>query len=138
MIEALIAGKLFGKPERRTSRSGKSFVSTKVRVPSGEDAVFVGVVVFSDSVQTALLALDDGEAVALAGTLSAKARTDREGNARPNLDLIANQLLTVHHAKRKREATQQHRGDAPARPRHAPDDGFGDGGPDPWLDGGSA
>lgn len=135
MIEALIAGKLHGKPERRTSRSGKPFVSAKVRVPSGEDAVFISVVAFSDDVQTVLLALDDGEAIALAGTLAAKAWTDRDGNARPSLDLVANQILTVHHAKRKREAMLQQRVDA-ARPRHVPDaGGFDDGGPDPWLDG---
>lgn len=111
MMEALITGKLFGKAEQRTSRGGKAFVTAKVRVPSADDAVFIGVVAFADTVQAALLALDDGEAVALAGTLSAKAWTDRDGNARPSPDLIANQLLTVHHAKRKREAMRP-RGEA--------------------------
>lgn len=135
MIEALIAGKLYGQPERRTSRSGKPFVAAKVRVPSGDDSIFVGVVTFSDSAQAALLALDDGEAVALAGTLSARTWVDRNGNARPALDLIANQLLTVHHAKRKREAMQRRDRSGPSAPG---DDGLDNGGPDPWLDGGRA
>lgn len=133
MIEALIVGKLYGKPERRTSRSGKPFITAKVRVPTGDDSIFVGVAAFSESAQAALLALDDGEAVALAGTLSVKAWTDREGNARPNLNLIANRVLTVHHAKRKRDAVQQ---SDRSRPSMSGDDDLVDGGPDPWLDGG--
>jgi single-stranded DNA-binding protein len=104
MIEALISGKLYGMAEQRTSRSGNSFATAKVRCPSGDEAIFVSVIAFSESVQAALLALDDGEAVSLAGTLTAKAWNDREGNARAGADLIANAVLTVHHAKRKREA----------------------------------
>lgn len=33
MIDALIAGKLRGKPQQRTGQSGKPFVVAKVRAP---------------------------------------------------------------------------------------------------------
>lgn len=127
MIEALNAGKLYGKPERRTSRSGKPFVAAKVRVLGGDDSIFVGVAAFSESAQAALLALDAGEAVALAGKVSAKAWVDRGGNARPSLHLIVNHVLTVHHAKRKREVMQQRDRSGPSAPA---DEGLDNGGPE--------
>jgi single-stranded DNA-binding protein len=107
VIEALIAGKVHGAPEQRTSKSGKPFTVAKVRAAAGDgDMQFINVVVFSESAQAALLALDDGDAVALAGQLTAKAWIDKEGAAKPNLNLVAQQVLTAYHAKRKRDAMQ--------------------------------
>jgi single-stranded DNA-binding protein len=105
VIEALIAGKVYGKPERRTSKTGKPFTAAKVRAVAGDGEMqFINVVVFSDSAQAALLALADGDAVALAGHLTAKAWIDKEGTAKPNMSLVAQQVLTAYHAKRKRDA----------------------------------
>lgn len=147
MIEGLVSGKLHGRPEQRTGKSGKAFTVAKVRaaVAGDGEAVFVNVVAFSESAQAALLALGDGDAVALAGTLTPKAWTDREGTARPALDMVAAQVLTAYHVKRKREAVaaggeqrqQQARQDQQQRPQ---DQGPGDFGPedDEWLRGGPA
>jgi len=44
--------------------------------------------------------------VALAGSITPKVWTDRQGNARPVVDLVAHQVLTVYHVKRKRAATE--------------------------------
>ncbi|WP_157270921.1 single-stranded DNA-binding protein [Azohydromonas aeria] len=121
MIEGLIAGKVYGRPEQRTGKSGRGFVTAKVRAAAGDgEGVFINVLAFSESAQAALLALGDGDAVSLAGTLTPKAWTDKEGNARPALDLVAAQVLTTYHLKRKREAVaaageqhQQQRRDGP-------------------------
>lgn len=107
MIEGLVAGKVYGKPEQRTGKSGKPFAVAKVRaaVAGGDEAtLFVNVVAFEQAAQAALLALDDGDAVTLAGTLTPKAWTDREGKARPAVDMVAAQVLTAYHLNRKREA----------------------------------
>ncbi len=106
MIDAMIGGKLHGKPERRTAKNGNAYTVAKVRVPAGEDALFASVISFAEPVQVVLLALDDGEPVALAGTLTVKPWLDRDGNSRANIDLIANAVLTTYHAKRKRDAVQ--------------------------------
>lgn len=112
-IDALIAGKLFRNAEERTGQSGKMFVRAKVRVATGDnDSVFVSVVAFSDSAKAALLALDDGEAVALAGSLTPKVWTDRNGDAKPALDMVAAQVLTTYHVQRKRKAVSGDQGDA--------------------------
>jgi single-stranded DNA-binding protein len=107
MIEALVAGKLHGQPAQKISKTGKPFVVAKVRAHAGEADVFVNVIAFSQAACEALLALGDGDAVALAGSLTPKAWTDREGTARPALDLVASQVLTACHVTRKRKALER-------------------------------
>ena len=108
MIEALILAKLHNKLEQRTGKTGRPFVTAKARaaVADGE-AVFVSVVAFSESAGAALLALDAGDAVALAGTLKPGAWIDRDGNARSTLDLVAAQVLTVYALAKKRKASTE-------------------------------
>jgi single-stranded DNA-binding protein len=66
----------------------------------------VNVIAFSDGAKAALLALDDGDSVALAGTLTPKVWTDRNGDAKPALDMVAHAVTTAYHVKRKRAAVQ--------------------------------
>lgn len=106
MIEALISGKLQGQPSEKMAKTGKPFVTAKVRVHAGEADVFVNVIAFSESACAALMALDSGDAVSLAGSLTPKAWTDREGVVRPALDLVASQVLTAYHVARKRKAVE--------------------------------
>jgi hypothetical protein len=107
MIEALLMGKLTGTPESRASKGGRPYVQARLRVPIGADeSVFVRLTAFSESVCTALLALDDGDAAAVAGTLKPGAWVDRDGAAKPNLDLVVGQVLSVHHLRRRRQAMQ--------------------------------
>ena len=73
MIEALISGKLQGQPSEKVAKTGKPFVTAKVRVHAGEADVFVNVIAFSESACEALLALESGDAVSLAGSFTPKA-----------------------------------------------------------------
>ena len=108
MIDALIAGKLYGQPKQMTGKAGKPFAIAKVRAAAGEgDALFVNVIAFDPDTVAALLALGDGDSVALAGSLTPKVWTDREGNSRPAVDLVAHQVLTAYHVTRKRKALQK-------------------------------
>lgn len=105
MIDGLIAGKLYGVPKEHTSKTGKPFAVAKVRCAAGDgESLFVNVIAFDANTCTALLALGDGDSVALAGMLTPKVWTDREGNARPALDIVAAQVLTAYHVTRKRKA----------------------------------
>ena len=107
MIDALIAGRLYGTPCSRVSRVSRTFATAKVRVAtSNGESAFISVVAFSDHAIAALLAFSDGDSVALAGALTASAFTDKEGTARPSLDLVAHQVLTAYHVGRKRKAMQ--------------------------------
>ena len=117
MIDALIAGRLHGQPTQRAGKNGKGFVVAKVRAAAGDgESLFVSVIAFDEAPCKALLALGDGDSVALSGTLTPKVWTDREGNTRPALDLVAHQVLTSYHVTRKRAAVRPP--PAPERPSH--------------------
>jgi single-stranded DNA-binding protein len=105
MIDGLIGGKLHGQPKERTSKTGSQFVTCRVRAAGGDgESVFINVIVFDAATCRALLALDDGDSVALAGTLTPGAWLDRDGNPRPSLDMTAHAALTAYHVTRKRTA----------------------------------
>ncbi|MBN3850146.1 single-stranded DNA-binding protein [Paraburkholderia sp. Ac-20342] len=107
MIDGLVGGKVYGKPAERAGQNGKSFVTAKVRATMGDgDALFVNVIAFSTTVQQALMALDDGDSVALSGVLTPKVWTDKNGEARPALDMVAHGVLTAYHVQRRRRAMQ--------------------------------
>ena len=122
MIDALISGKLYGQPTERTSKTGKPFALAKVRAAGGDgESLFVNVIAFDTAPCTALLALGDGDSAALSGSLSLKTWTDKDGNARPGLDLVAHQVLTQYHVTKKRSAMQS-AGQHPAQQHQRPMD----------------
>ena len=106
MISGLISGKVYGTPQRRTSKTGNTFAIAKVRKPTGEggESLFTSVIAFDDEPCAALLALGDGDSVSLAGTLTPKVWIDKEGTPRPALDIVASHVLTAYHVQRKRRA----------------------------------
>ena len=107
MIDGLIAGKVYGQPEERTGKNGTPFATAKVRAAAGDNSpLFVNVIVFAETARVALLALDDGDSVALSGALTPKAWTDKNGEARPALDVVAHAVLTPYHITCKRQAMQ--------------------------------
>jgi single-stranded DNA-binding protein len=115
MIEGLIAGKLVGVAETRQGKNGTSFALAKVKATAGDgESLIVNVIAFATEASAALMALDDGDALALSGALTPKVWTDKQGNTRAALDMIATQVLTPYHVNRKRtELGFSASGDAP-------------------------
>jgi hypothetical protein len=102
MIDALLSGRVYGAPQQRTTKAGKPFATAKLRVTGAEGTTqFVNAIAFAPPAVTALLALADGDSVALSGELNVKTCTDKAGVARPGLDLVA-----AYHASRMRQATK--------------------------------
>ena len=84
MIDGLIAGRIYGKPTERTSKTGKPFAIAKVRAATGEgESMFINVIAFDTAPCTALLALGDGDSVALTGSLTPKTWTERRATPGP-------------------------------------------------------
>ena len=118
MIDGLIAGRIYGKPTERTSKTGKPFVVAKVRAATGDgESMFINVLAFSDSAQAALLALADGDSVAVTGPLKVGVWTDKTGAHRPSIDLVAHQALTSYSVTKKRSAMHPPPAPAPAHGR---------------------
>lgn len=106
MIEGLVSGTLVGLAEQRQGKNDTSFVLAKVKATPGEgESLIVNVIAFTAEACAALLALDEGDTLAVAGALTPKVWTDKQGNTRPALDMVASQVLTVYHVDRKRAAT---------------------------------
>jgi hypothetical protein len=107
MMDALIAGRLHGMPAERTSSNGNRYATAKVRVSVRTgDAYFVNVIAFAPQAIAALLALSDGDSLALAGELTPKVYVPASGAPRPSLDLLAHAVLTEYHVARKRQAVK--------------------------------
>ena len=105
MIDALLTGKLAADPKPGTSRNGNPYATARLWVPTGgEDRLSVSVIAFEAAAVAGLLALSAGDAVTLAGELTPKVWTDKEGEARPAADMKAHRLLTPYHVTRKRRA----------------------------------
>lgn len=105
MIEGLVSGTLVGLAETRQGKHESTFALAKVKAQCGDgESLIVNVIAFAAEAGTALMALDDGDAVALAGALTPKVWTDKQGNTRPALDMVATQVLTAYHAARKQQA----------------------------------
>jgi single-stranded DNA-binding protein len=105
MIEGLITGTLVGLAEQRQGKNDTAFVLAKVKAQPGEgDPLIVNVIAFAAEARAALLALDEGDTLAVSGALTPKVWTDKQGNTRPALDLVASQVLTVYQVERKRTA----------------------------------
>ncbi|MBX9868622.1 MAG: single-stranded DNA-binding protein [Burkholderiaceae bacterium] len=96
MIDALIAGRLYGNAEERAGQADSRYVTCKVRAATDDgDTLMCNVIAFNDAARQALLALADGDSVALSGALTPKVWFDKQGNARPAIDLIAHTVLGV-------------------------------------------
>ncbi|MBC8739025.1 single-stranded DNA-binding protein [Paraburkholderia sp. UCT31] len=123
MIDALVSGRLHGKPQQRTASngSGKTFVTATLRCGTGDgEAQFVNVICFADTAKVALLALGDGDSIALCGSLSVGVWTPAQGEPRAQVRLTATAVLSPYHVTKRRAAVQQ--GRRPSQDRRQPAD----------------
>lgn len=98
MIDALIAGRMYGHAEERSGQGGTAYVTCKVRAATDDgELIFCNVIAFNDAARNALLALGDGDSVALSGAATPKVWSDKQGKVRPALDLIAHAVLSTAH-----------------------------------------
>jgi single-stranded DNA-binding protein len=123
MIDGLVSGRLYGTAQVRTGQHGTHFVTCRVRASAGDgESLFVNVIAFDDTVKDALQALDDGDSVSLAGALTPKTWIDKQGNAKPALDMVVHAVLTAYHVQRKRRAIRGETGQTDLQGPGDPDD----------------
>jgi hypothetical protein len=104
MIVALVAGSLFGNPESRTSKNGRPFVTMTIRVKDGDESRFVRAVAFSETVQSELMRLADGDNISIQGPFTASIYTASDGNSKISLSMVANHVLALRQAPKARQA----------------------------------
>jgi len=96
MIEGLISGYMASMAESRQGKNGSVFVLAKVKATTDDgETLLVNVIAFAAEASATLLALGDGDAVSLAGAITPKVWTDKQGNTKPALDMVARSILSV-------------------------------------------
>ena len=95
MIHCLISGTIFREVAQRTSKTGKPYVATTIRVKDGDSSQFIRAIVFSESGQAELLQLSEGDAVAGVGPLKAELYTAQNGETKIALSIIADKVLPL-------------------------------------------
>ncbi|TAL89598.1 MAG: single-stranded DNA-binding protein [Candidimonas sp.] len=105
MIDALISGRLYGQAKQGIGKTDNPYTTAKVKVTAGNgDLLLCSVIAFDEKAQATLLALEDGDSVALSGSLMPKVYQAKDGEHRPGLDLVAHVVTTAYHVKHKRQA----------------------------------
>lgn len=111
MFDVLISGRLV-RAQSRTASNGKPFALAQVSVPTeGDESLLASCIAFRPEAVAALLALDKGDAVALAGKAKLSSWTAGDGTLKHGLNVTADQVLTVYNIRRKREAVATATGD---------------------------
>jgi len=105
-LDVLVQGRLTEAPESRTARTGTPFALAQVSVTMEEGDVLASVIAFRPEAVAALLALDKGDAVAIAGRAKVGVWQPREGEPRASLSISADAVLSVYVIRRKRAAVQ--------------------------------
>ena len=114
MIRILISGKLHDTPQERESANGNTYALAKVKADDkGGNWVWVSVIAFGAEAER-LLEMNAGDTVAIGGRAELKAWVDKEGNARPDVSMVADEIATL----RGRPKPQKPR--APRKARQAP------------------
>jgi single-stranded DNA-binding protein len=109
--------------QQRTAANGNAFALAQVSVPTdGDESLLASCIAFSRSAVDGLLALDKGDAVALAGKAKLSTWTGSDGATKVGLNVTVDAVLSVYAIRKKRAAAQgDDRGPDQATPVRAPD-----------------
>jgi single-stranded DNA-binding protein len=105
MIDVLIQGRLAADPERREAKNGKGYATARLSVTDREGGEhLVLATAFDEQAVAALLALERGDAVAVAGELSVQVWTPEGREPRPSLRVLVHRVLSAYAVQRTRRA----------------------------------
>ena len=95
MIRALLTGVLHGDPQARTSQSGKSFTTGKLKADAADGGtVWCSLIAFGD-VGERLANLKAGAALSVSGRAKLSAWLGKSGEPAAGLDLTIEELVTL-------------------------------------------
>ena len=107
MLSVLCSGTLVSDPKSRTSATGKAYATAQIRVPAEDaDPMLVSVIAFNADAVQALLALQRGDSVAIAGRAKLTS-WEKDGEQRHGLSVTADRVLTAYAAGKARKAARE-------------------------------
>ncbi len=125
-MSTLAEGSLFRAPERKTSKAGKPYLSATMKTAEGNEAIFVRLLVFSESAQEEIASLGEGDSLSVTGRLQAEA-FEKDGKLRVSFSIIVDRALALKKSKRASKPNPSRRAPS-ASPsyQHSSPDHFGD------------
>jgi hypothetical protein len=103
MIHCLVSGTIFREVAQRTSKTGKPYVVTTIRIKDGDAWQFIRTTAFSETEQSELLLLLESDALAVAGPLKAELYTAQNGATKIALSIISDKVLPLKQQPNKCE-----------------------------------
>jgi single-stranded DNA-binding protein len=103
MIICLVSGTIFREVAERTSKAGKPYVVTTIRIKDGDAWQFIRATAFSEAAQSELSQLSEGDALAVTGPLKAELYTAQNGEMKIALSIIADKVLPLKKSSKERE-----------------------------------
>jgi hypothetical protein len=100
---ALISGRLWRSPERKTSKAGKQFVTATIREGNGDAVTWWKILCFSESGCEELLQLGDGDGAAVSGDFKVET-FEKGGELRLSHTIFAERVISARRQKRQRES----------------------------------
>jgi hypothetical protein len=99
MIHCLVSGTIFREVAQRTSKAGKPYIVTTIRVKDGDASQFIRATAFSETAQSELLRLSEGDALAV----RAETYLAANGETKIALSIIADKVLPLKQQPKKCE-----------------------------------
>jgi single-stranded DNA-binding protein len=99
----LATGTLTKAPESRISKSGNRFAMATLRVSAGNESQFWRLFVFSESAQTELMRLADGDSLAVQGAPKFELFRPDAGDPRVSLSITVDHVLALRQPPKERK-----------------------------------
>lgn len=113
MIRCLLVGTLHTDPQARTSQSGKSFTTGKLKADAADGGtVWCSLIAFAEQAER-LAGLKSGQAISVSGRAKVTAWLGKSGEPAAGLDLTIDELVTL---KGRPKGSDQQPAQASARP----------------------
>ena len=95
MIRVLVSGRVHGQPETRTGKSGKPFITAKLRIDTGEEqSTWASVIAFANEAER-LAGLKDGDALSVSGRATLQAYAAKDGSPKASLAIVVDEVAAV-------------------------------------------
>lgn len=103
-IDILITGRLRGNASSRTSATGGAYVTFRLAAnDKNRESLLCSCIAFAPAAMAHVLALAEGDAVAVSGEAAISSWLDKAGNPRQGLDVTVYEVMSPYHAGRKRQ-----------------------------------
>jgi single-stranded DNA-binding protein len=104
-VAILISGSLFKDPQRKTSQSGRSYVTTTLKAAAADNASsdFWSVLAFGDTAGAELMRLGINERVTIQGGLKLELYTANDGATKISRTIFADHVMALRQPPKERK-----------------------------------